>query len=293
MKNGFSSYHPFVNFIYFLAVLLSAFFFMHPVCLVISFLCAFFYALRLKGVKALKFFLFALLPMMLLTAIINPAFNHQGVTILTYLPSENPLTLESICYGAAVALMLGGVILWFSAFNEVMSSDKFIYLFGKIVPSLSLLLSMVLRFVPKFKEEIREVSFGQKCIGKSTDDGSVIQRIRAGLSVLSIMITRSMEQAIITADSMKSRGFGQGRRTAFSNYTFEKRDKVALSVILILSVYVFTGAALGCFEILYVPIFKVAPISVYSVSVFAAYLALGLLPLILEWKEERKWNASR
>ena len=40
----------------------------------------------------------------LLAAVVNPAFVHQGVTILTYLPSGNPLTLESILYGLAAAL---------------------------------------------------------------------------------------------------------------------------------------------------------------------------------------------
>ena len=39
------------------------------------------------------------LPVLLLAALVNPAFNHAGVTILIYLPSGNPLTLESILYG--------------------------------------------------------------------------------------------------------------------------------------------------------------------------------------------------
>lgn len=35
------------------------------------------------------------------TAAVNPAFSHEGRTILRYLPSGNPLTLESILYGIA------------------------------------------------------------------------------------------------------------------------------------------------------------------------------------------------
>ena len=30
------------------------------------------------------------LPVLLLAALVNPAFNHAGVTILIYLPSGNP-----------------------------------------------------------------------------------------------------------------------------------------------------------------------------------------------------------
>ena len=86
-----------------------------------------------------------------LAALVNPAFNHEGATILTYLPSGNPLTMESMFYGVAAAVMLASVVLWFSSYNEVMTSDKFVYLFGRIIPALSLVLSMALRFIPKFK----------------------------------------------------------------------------------------------------------------------------------------------
>ena len=83
-------------------------------------------------------------PWRLLAALVNPAFNHEGATILTYLPSGNPLTLESMLYGVAAAVMLASVVLWFSSYNEVMTSDKFVYLFGRVIPALSLVLSMAL-----------------------------------------------------------------------------------------------------------------------------------------------------
>ena len=44
----------------------------------------------------MRFQLCGLLPMLLLAAVVNPAFNHEGATLLTYLPSGNPLTLESM-----------------------------------------------------------------------------------------------------------------------------------------------------------------------------------------------------
>ena len=73
-----------------------------------------------------------MLPAILLTALINPIFNHEGVTILGYLPSGNPVTQESVIYGICAALMIVSVICHFSCYNEVMTSDKFIYIFGKI-----------------------------------------------------------------------------------------------------------------------------------------------------------------
>ena len=129
-KDTFSSYHPIVNFLYFGFVLAFSMIFMHPACLGISLTCAIIYSIYLNGKKAVKFNMKFMLPMFILAVLINPAFSHAGKTILTYLPSGNPLTLESIIYGIAAAAMLLSVITWFLCYNEVMTSDKFVYLFG-------------------------------------------------------------------------------------------------------------------------------------------------------------------
>ena len=39
------------------------------------------------------------------------------------------------------------------------------------------------------------------------------------------MVTWSLESAIDTADSMRSRGYGEPGRTAFSIYRFDDRDR--------------------------------------------------------------------
>lgn len=69
--------------------------------------------------------------------------------MLFYLKT-GPVTLEAIVYGLVLASMLFISILWFSCYNKVMTTDKFVYLFGRVIPALSLVLSMVFRFVPRF-----------------------------------------------------------------------------------------------------------------------------------------------
>ena len=105
-------------------------FLMHPVGLAISTLCAFIYSVMLKGKRSIKTNLAYMLPTMLFAALINAAFNHEGITIIGYFPGGNPLTLESLIYGLCAAIMIVSVIFWFSCYNEIMTSDKFIYLFG-------------------------------------------------------------------------------------------------------------------------------------------------------------------
>ena len=175
-RDTFSGYHPMINFLYFALVLLFSMCLMHPVYL------ADFAdrradlrylpegpeggAVRCHGTYC---------PWRLIAALVNPAFNHEGATILTYLPSGNPLTLESMLYGVAAAVMLASVVSWFSSYNEVMTSDKFVYLFGRVIPALSLVLSMALRFIPKFKAQMQVVSEAQACIGRDTKNGSVLR----------------------------------------------------------------------------------------------------------------------
>ena len=292
MRDCFSTYHPVVNFVFFAEVLGFSMFLLHPVCLVISLLCGAGYALCLNGRKAVGLCLKAVLPMMVFTAILNPIFSHEGITILTYLPSGNPLTLESVLYGLAAAAMLGAVVLWFSCFSAVITSDKFVYLFGRIIPALSLVLSMALRFVPRFGQQLRVVTRAQKCIGRDPSRGSLLHRIKCAGAILSVMVTWSLENGIDTADSMKSRGYGLPGRTAFSIFRFDKRDKQALVLLLALGAAVLAGAALECLTWRYFPSVKwsTAPL---SLAVLAAYGALCAFPIILNRKEARKWKALR
>ena len=287
--NEFAKYHPLINFIYFTAVIVFSMIFVHPICLVTSLLCSVMYSVILNGKKALKF-IAMLLPLMLISALINPAFNHEGVTVIAYLPSGNPLTLESILYGIVAASMIATVICWFSCFNKIMTSDKFIYLFGRIIPSLSLILSMTFRFVPKFKEQVQEVSNAQKSMGRDSSEGSVFARVKNSIRILSAVITWSLENAIDTSDSMKSRGYGLTGRTAYSNYVFDKRDVTALIYLSVTIIYFLIGALLGKIHYRYFPSMRGTDMSFYSTSIFISYIMICIMPIVIEIWEELKWR---
>lgn len=293
MTDAFSKLHPTVNFIFFAFVLVLSMFVMNPVCLALSLVCAFVNAVYLNGIKTVKLCLKFIMPMMLLIILINPVFNHQGVTILMYFPWDNPLTLESIIYGIASAALLSSVVLWFSVFNSVITSDKLVYLFGRIIPSLSLVLSMSLRFVPKFSAQFKNVRNAQRCIGRDISDGSVINRIKNGIRIISIMLSWSMENAIETADSMKSRGFGLKGRTAYSIYRFDRRDLTVLIIVALLGVTVSVSAITGVIDFNYYPSIKGNLTDALSLATFFLYGILMLIPTILNAWEGIKWKRLR
>ena len=273
MSDAFSRYHPLVNFLFFALVLAYSMVLMHPVCLLISLLGAVLYVIRLGGRKGLRFSLRVALPVLLLAAIVNPAFTHEGVTILTYLPSGNPLTLESILYGIAAGAMLCAVLLWFVCYNRVMTSDKFVYLFGRVIPALSLVLSMTLRFVPRFKQQMDVVRQAQFCIGRDTASGSLWQRARRAVTVFSIMVTWALENAVETADSMKAR--------------------YALLFLGFCGLYLACGAAAKGLRWWYYPMLSGVLLEPVTVSFYLVYLALCLTPVLLDRREARQWRCSR
>lgn len=294
MNDIFSGFHPAINFLYFTFVLVVTMFFLHPIILGIMLFSAIVYSSYLLGLKkALKFNFLFTLPMLIIVALINPLFNHAGVTILFYLDNGNPITLESIIYGIVLALVLVTVIIWFSCYNRVMTSDKFIYLFGRLIPALSLILSMVLRMVPKFRAQLKVIINGQKCIGKDPGRGNIIMRARNSLTILSIMITWALENAIETADSMKARGYGLKGRSSFSLYRFDKRDGMLLSGMVLLMILFFIGVGFGNGSAQYSPIIIIGgiePVTRMSTLTYGAVLMFALIPLGINFYYRFKWK---
>ena len=302
-SDSFSRCHPLLNFFYFGVVLLFTMFNQHPVFLSISYAGAVFYAALLNGWRrTLRQSLLLTLPGLLVVALLNPMFNHYGVTMLYYVESSgNWITLEALVYGVVLGAVMFVVIQWFSCYNQVMTTDKFVYLFGRIIPALSLVLSMALRFVPRFLNQLGVIRNGQKAMGRDVSEGRLLDRIKYGLQMLSILVTWSLENAIETSDSMRSRGYGLRGRTAFSVYRFTKRD-CCLGTLMAGLFTVFTaGCASGAAYAVYDPRIvlagftvqgSTAPVSVTPWLAGATYLCFGIFCL-LELYESRKLKQSR
>ncbi len=291
-KGSFFDYHPLVNLAYFLLVLLFSMFLMQPVCLAISFFCAAAYGAWLNGRRALRLGLLYVLPLLLLTMVLSPLFSHEGATILAYFPSGNPLTLESVVYGIASAFLLGSLLQWFSCLNAVMTADKLVYLFGRLIPALSMLLSMALRFVPRFGAQWRAVAAAQRCLGRDISQGSLWKRARCGIKIFSIVVSWALESAVETADSMKSRGYGLPGRTAFSIYRFSERDGLALAFLLGCGVYVLAGQLSGGLAWRYYPTVQGTLGGLYTGSIYLTYFALCVMPLALDLAWARRWRQA-
>lgn len=283
----FYSYHPLVNLCYFLFVIGIAMFSTHPAFLGMILTAGFLYSAVLKGRQAWKTNLILVLSVLLVMTLINGVFTHNGITVLFYL-NGNRVTLEALAFGAASGLLLCGVIIWFGCFQVIMSSDKFIYLFGRVVPVLALTLSMIFRFIPLFQARFAEIHNGQRCMGRG--GGPWPRQVRQFFKEVSILISWSLEASIESSDSMEARGYGLRGRTSFHLYRFSQRDGAVLSAILILGVFAAAGCVLGKTAIYYYPGIWIKPADIGFVITLFTYLALLVLPIVIDIKGERKWK---
>jgi len=290
MIRAFGTLHPLTAFFYFCAVLSVAMFSTHPILLAQALLGGLCFCASLERPREFLRSLGFALPLFLLTSVTNPLFAHNGVTPLFFM-NGNPVTREALLCGAALATMLLAVLQWSRAYGYIMTTDKFLYLFGRAVPRLALTLSMAMRFVPLFRAQTFRVHRAQKAMGLYTGK-SLSDRFRAASRVFLAMISWSLENAADTGDVMHARGCGLKGRSHFSLFRWSVRDAVLLAFSAALLGIVLLGQALGGATFYFYPRISALSGSPLSMAVYIAFGALTLLPCIMEMKENMKWIYS-
>lgn len=244
--------HPFTVLIYYLSILTLLTFTFYPI----------FSILGLLGVlltnriiekrierKQMCFYLLLLLFLMFS----NPLFIHKGETVLFYV-LQKPFTLEALIYGGVMAVTVVSVFLWCRQMSFVFSTDRILFLFGSFSPKTGLIISMVLGFIPKLRAHYQKVIELQDFFMDEEKDGIFVflhKHMRSFLATTTWALEHSME----TADSMRARGYGTGRRTHYHRYRFRLPD----FILCLLQSIMFAGVAL---------MKKTVPSSVYYYPIF-------------------------
>ena len=289
-RDTFSTYHPGITFLFFIAAIVFGMCFIHPAFWISSCVLSAVYAVTIKGGRVVKLLLIMLI-VFAVVSLVNPLFTVDGSHVLAVLPWGRPYTLEALCYGMAAGGMFVTVLLWFSSYNAVMSSDKFLYLFGRMIPSIALVLTMILRLVPLFQTKAKQIAGARKCVGMISGASSNKDKINHGMTVTSALTSWALEGGIITADSMQSRGFGSGKRTTFSIYRMNSRDMILLAVMVLLAGAVLVCAIKGGMKTAYIPHIELTGTeSPYMVAGIIAYIIFMAIPTILNIAEAVRWH---
>ena len=284
----FESYNPVVITLYYMSAIFLLIFSQNPFLLLIGFSGAIAFFIIRSGQKNVKshlvyFFVF------LVTALINPILSHNGNTVL-FVINDSAITIEAIAYGIVSAGIIVTVLYLFQSFTDIMTQDKLLYVFGKISPKLSLILSIGLRYVPLLKNKTKKIYKNQKAIGLYKNNINVLDKIKCDLYVFSTLTTWAFENSITTADSMSARGYGNKKRTYYSLFKFGKADVFILILITLCFVVTMIAMVSGVLDFVFYPSIMFTDCTPFGMFTYIAYGVLSLIPIFMEVEERIKWR---
>lgn len=274
---AFEKMHPVPCFLYFLTVIGFTIFSRDPVILAESLIGAVTAAVLSEKSGALPF----LAVTAAAVTLTNPLFSHNGVTVLFFV-GDLAVTLEALVYGLAFSAMLCAAVIWGAVSARFLTSDKYIWLFGRLLPSVGLVLSCAIRFVPLFVGRTRDFIKSRKAV--------TIREIAAAFSA---SLSYSAEEAMTTADSMRSRGYGTAKRTFFSSYRMTGGDIRALVTVLLCGAACIMLSIYGAGRFYYYPAISAPKFDAANVVLYIFFGILCALPTALIVHEELKRAAIK
>ncbi len=240
----FSRCHPAVIFTFFMAVIVMSVVYINPIYLLVSFVAGFIYYFMLAGEKALSLTIKVAVPVIILAAVFNMLFARYGETVLFTVKGIN-FTAECLWYGFARGVMMADVILWFACYSVVFTGEKLTALFGKLFPNVTLLFSMVLRFIPLMQRYALDIKEAQVGLGRP------VKGLRNTMKRYSALFSLSLEKSVEVADTMRQRGYERKGKRAFSRYRFKVSDGVLCFIIIALVVALAVLKSMGYSEFEY------------------------------------------
>lgn len=146
---AFDNFHPALALVYFAVALVLAMAAPHPTLLALSFVIAALYGVWLRGGRAVARSLAWQLPLLAVIVAVNPLFSSTGTTELFRIGTQ-AVYAEGYANAATMALLLLCAMQWFANADAVLGSDKAMGALGGILPTISLMISMIMRLIPQF-----------------------------------------------------------------------------------------------------------------------------------------------
>ena len=285
MRNPFLTYHPAVAFVYLACAIAFSMVVMQPAFVALSLMGAIACSCVTRGVRRTVRTLAGVALLVLIVAVANFAFVASGSTEL-FRVGVRAFYLESLVYGACSGCMLASVLLWFSSYAASMDSDASMALFGNAAPTVTLMVSQVMRLVPQFVSRGRDIVASQDAVtsaeAKSKRDAAS-DRLRA----VSVLAGWGMEDGLVRGDAMRARGYGCGvRRTTYKRHRIRRTDTAALAVIGVLAIASVPCAWVAVSEFSFYPVLSgFAPLWAYVP--YALLMAVAPALALKEWLQWR------
>ena len=225
--------HPAVPTAYLVGALAISMLFMQPVVVALSLAGALACSALARGARQTVQGLIWQLPLVLLTALLNPLFSASGSTLLARI-GPMAVYLESLAFGACAGAMLVSTVVWLECLAALVSEDGLYTLGASAFPTATLAVSMCARLVPQLLARGREVGEAERA---TTAVAPAQNPVNRAVGTSTALMTWALEDSLARADSMRARGWGAcERRTSFRPRRFGLRDGLCLAFSLALLV---------------------------------------------------------
>ncbi|GGA33809.1 ABC transporter permease [Kroppenstedtia guangzhouensis] len=232
MSRGFRDLHPVVTFIYYTGVLLLLLLMFHPLFILSACILLLAVNLLYDGGKELFRWKGAMGMTAGVILVVNPLTSERGTHVL-WEGTSHRVTWEAVLYGGMMSGIILCVMATFISYQQVIPTNKFLYLFSRLLPQWALLIVLALRLVPLLRERLGEIEMVHRSREDEIPKLSLQERLRRSMKRLEVLLTWSLEEGLQRADSMKARGYGTGRRSSYSPYRWRPQDGGALLFLLI------------------------------------------------------------
>ncbi len=165
-----------------------------------------------------------ILPIILLTTIINLFYITDGVPIFQFWVfriTSAGIHRSVFMSSRVILLILVSSVLTYTtspndltdAIERLLAPLKYIGL-GKLVHTLSMMMTIALRFIPTLIEETEKIMNAQKARGADFENGKIVDRIKSIIPILIPLLISSVRRAYDLAEAMECRCYngGEGRQ---------------------------------------------------------------------------------
>lgn len=206
------------------------------------FLVCFVYALTKLSLKLMVKSLKPLIPIILLTSVLQLYYNNTGDVLLSYkkisITDGGIYTAIFIVIRIVALLVISSVLTYTTAPTDLTDAiEKLLSplrIFKVDIHTFAMMMTIALRFIPTLIDEIDRIMSAQKARGADFESGNLLKRIKALFPIFIPLIISSFKRAFELADAMSCRCYVGGKgRTRMRKMRFSYRDAIAGVVTVI------------------------------------------------------------
>lgn len=282
---AFDTSHPVVPAVYFVGTSVLMMCALQPVYVGISLASALLFSLCCRGWRATLVGLRWQLPLLALVCLANPLFSASGSTVVCRIGPVAAYA-EALAFGACMGALMVSVVVWLECASRVLTQDRLLAVSGRVLPTVSLMVSMTAQLVPQLMrraQTVRQVESACTAARKRETGSGLKSHARLG----TMLLTWSLEDSLERSDAMRARGWGASpRRTSYRTWRFRTGDAVALVAIGLLLAFDASLAAVARSQFHFYPTMP----RLVAWWGYVPYVVLMLLPTALDLRQRVLWR---